>query len=203
MGGAQGGPADQEDGAQAGRTEMWHPADQEDRAQAGRIEMERPADQEDGTQVGRKEIGGSGGPCRPRRRRPGCPSYLAPVGVGVFTHDALVVPDVLEGLAGETPARSTHSCAHLGPAPIEAGPAEAGACQTSALAGLGAVTSALSPRTSLSVVPCRRLLCWLLLKQDLPGRGLGRWEGAGGKAGSLLWGNTRGLALYLCAQERS
>ena len=199
---------------------MWHPADQEDRVQAGRIEMERPADQEDGTQVGRKEIGGSGGPCRPRRRspgwehrdgvpcrprrrRPGCPSYLAPVGVGVFTHDALVVPDVLEGLAGETPARSTHSCAHLGPAPIEAGPAEAGACQTSALAGLGAVTSALSPRTSLSVVPCRRLLCWLLLKQDLPGRGLGRWEGAGGKAGSLLWGNTRGLALYLCAQERS
>lgn len=78
-----------------------------------------------------------GAPCRPRRRSPGCPSYLAPVGVGVFTHDALVVPDVLEGLAGETPARSTHSCAHLGLAPIEAGPAEAGACQMSALAGLG------------------------------------------------------------------
>ena len=106
-----------------------------------------PCDQEDGAQVGRKKIGGSGGPYRPRRRSPGCPSYLAPVGVGVFTHDALVVPDVLEGLAGETPARSTHSCAHLGPAPIEVGPAEAGACQTSALAELGGCGSDFSPES--------------------------------------------------------
>lgn len=30
-------------------------------------------------------------------------NYLALIGVGVFTHDALVVSDVLEGLAGETP----------------------------------------------------------------------------------------------------
>lgn len=33
--------------------------------------------------------------------------YLALVGVAVFPHDALVVADVLEGLAGEAPARST------------------------------------------------------------------------------------------------
>lgn len=35
-------------------------------------------------------------------------SYLASVRVGVFSHDALVVQDVLEGLAGETSARRTH-----------------------------------------------------------------------------------------------
>ena len=82
-----------------------------------RTETGSTADQEDGAQAAQ--------------------SYLALVGVGVFTHDALVVPDVLEGLAGETPARSTHSCAHLGLALMEVGPAGAGACQTFALAGLG------------------------------------------------------------------
>ena len=35
-------------------------------------------------------------------------SYPASVRVGVFSHDALVVQDVLEGLAGETSARRTH-----------------------------------------------------------------------------------------------
>lgn len=49
------------------------------------------------------------------------PSYLALVGVAVFTHDALVVADVLERLAGEPPAGSTHRPAHLdwpGPGPM-------------------------------------------------------------------------------------
>lgn len=35
-------------------------------------------------------------------------SYPASVRVGVFSHDALVVQDVLEGLAGETSAGRTH-----------------------------------------------------------------------------------------------
>lgn len=37
---------------------------------------------------------------------PGHWAYLALVGVGVFAHDALVVLDVLKGLARETPAGS-------------------------------------------------------------------------------------------------
>lgn len=52
------------------------------------------------------------GALKTKKMEPRLPSYLALVRVGVFTHDALVVADVLEGLAGETPARSTHSCAH-------------------------------------------------------------------------------------------
>lgn len=36
-------------------------------------------------------------------------SYLASVRVAVFSHDAFVVQDVLEGLAGETSERRTHS----------------------------------------------------------------------------------------------
>jgi hypothetical protein len=35
-------------------------------------------------------------------------NYLGLVGVGVLSHDPLIVQDVLEGLAGKTPARSTH-----------------------------------------------------------------------------------------------
>lgn len=57
--------------------------------------------------------------CRMGRRAVGCNAgeeavrftdYLALVGVGVFTHDALVVQDILEGLAGKTPVErgSTH-----------------------------------------------------------------------------------------------
>lgn len=36
-------------------------------------------------------------------------SYLASVRVGILSHDAFVVQDVLEGLAGETSARRTHT----------------------------------------------------------------------------------------------
>lgn len=36
-------------------------------------------------------------------------SYLAYVRVAVLSHDALVVQDVLEGLAGETSERRTHA----------------------------------------------------------------------------------------------
>lgn len=36
-------------------------------------------------------------------------NYLASVRVGVLSHDAFVVQDVLEGLAGETSARRTHT----------------------------------------------------------------------------------------------
>lgn len=85
-------------------------------------------------------------------------SYLAFVGVGVFTHDALVVPDVLEGLAGETPARSIHICAHLRLAPMEAGPAGAGAWRCLPWQGWEAVVGAY-PRgrevsEGLAMPPC-------------------------------------------------
>lgn len=38
------------------------------------------------------------------------PDYLALVRIGGLSHDALVVADVLEGLAGEPPARSMYRC---------------------------------------------------------------------------------------------
>lgn len=57
---------------------------------------------------------GAGGAGRRRRSRGrAARGYLAPVRVGVFAHDALVVPDVLERLAGEAPVRSTGGGVHL------------------------------------------------------------------------------------------
>lgn len=67
-------------------------------------------------------------------------NYLALIGVGVFTHDALAVSDVLEGLAGETPARSTHRCAHLGLVLVGVGPVGQGGLVGASPSGRGGLT---------------------------------------------------------------